>query len=74
MNVSAINVAPSSHAAATIAQFCAAHNISRTHFYELIKQGKGPRQMKVGRRTLVSAEAAADWRRAMEAATAEAAS
>lgn len=56
-------------ATATIPQFCDAHNISRTHLYELIKQGKGPRLMKVGRRTLISTEAAADWRRDMEAAT-----
>jgi hypothetical protein len=53
----------------SISQFCDGHHISRSHLYELIKQGKGPRLMKVGRRTLISAEAAADWRRAMEAAT-----
>lgn len=50
----------------TVAQFCADHNISRTHFYQLIKDGKGPRLMKLGRRVLISAEAAADWRRDME--------
>ncbi len=51
----------------TVAQFCADHNISRTHFYQLTKDGKGPRLMKLGRRVLISAEAAADWRRQMEA-------
>jgi predicted DNA-binding transcriptional regulator AlpA len=56
--------------AATIPQFCDGHNISRTHLYELIKQGKGPRLMKVGRRTLISVEAAADWRKRIEAETA----
>lgn len=56
--------------AATVPQFCDGHNISRTHFYELIKQGKAPRLMKVGRRTLISQEAAADWRRRIEAETA----
>jgi len=56
--------------AATVPQFCDGHNISRTHFYELIKQGKAPRLMKVGRRTLISQEAAAEWRRRMEAETA----
>ena len=55
----------------TVAQFCADHNISRTHFYQLIKDGKGPRLMKPGRRVLISAEAAADWRRAIEAATSQ---
>ena len=53
----------------TIPQFCADHNISRTHLYALIKDGKGPRLMKLGRRTLVTAEAAADWRARMEAET-----
>lgn len=50
----------------TIPQFCDGHNISRTHFYALLKANKGPRLMKVGRRNLISAEAAADWRKRME--------
>lgn len=54
----------------TVAQFCDDHNVSRTHFYSLLKEGKGPRLMRVGRRSLVSSEAAADWRKAMEAQTA----
>ena len=53
----------------TVAQFCAAHNIGRTLFYELVNQGQGPRLMKVGRRTLVSMEAAADWRKSIEKLT-----
>lgn len=57
-------------ATSTIPQFCDGHNISRTHFYELVKQGKAPRLMKIGRRTLISAEAAADWRKRMEEETA----
>ncbi len=55
---------------ATIPQFCDGHNISRTHFYALLKLGRAPRTMKVGRRTLISAEAAADWRKRMEDETA----
>ena len=51
---------------ATVPHFCDDHNISRTHFYELLKQGKGPRLMKVGRRTLISAEAAIEWRKRIE--------
>lgn len=54
----------------TIAQFCADHNISRTHLHNLQKAGKGPRLMKLGRRILISAEAAADWRRHIEFETA----
>lgn len=56
-------------AASTVPQFCDEHNISRTHFYALLKEGKGPRLMRVGRRTLISLEAAADWRRRMESET-----
>ena len=57
----------------TVPQFLSSHNVSRTHFYALVKEGKGPRLMKVGRRTLVSAEAAADWRKHMEVETGAAA-
>jgi hypothetical protein len=55
----------------SIQQFCAAHSLSRAMFYILLKNGRAPAVMKVGRRTLISAEAAADWRRRMEAATLE---
>ncbi len=57
----------------TVTQFADAHFVSRTHVYALIKAGKGPRVMKVGRRTLISVEAAADWRRQLEQETATAA-
>jgi len=33
----------------------------------LKEQGRGPREMAVGRRTLISIEAAADWRYEREA-------
>ena len=51
--------------------FCHEHGISRAHFYNLLRPGDGPAIMKVGRRTLISAEAAAEWRRRMESAAAE---
>ena len=50
----------------SVSQFCAAHDISRTAYYDLRREGKGPREFKVGRRTLISVEAAAEWRRKME--------
>jgi len=53
----------------TVATFCADHHLSKAFLYKLIGEGKGPRLMKVGRRTLISAEAAADWRAHMEAQT-----
>lgn len=50
----------------SVAEFCDAHGFTKVLFYKLMKLGRGPRIMKVGNRTLISAEAAADWRRAME--------
>jgi len=50
----------------TIAEFCAVHHISRTTFYALKKAGQGPRTFKVGRRVLITREAADDWRKKLE--------
>ena len=36
-------------------------------FYKLLKAGKAPRIMKIGRRTLITYEAIQEWREAMEA-------
>ncbi|WP_426527258.1 hypothetical protein [Bradyrhizobium sp. McL0615] len=48
--------------AMSIPQFCAAHSISEGFYYKLKKQQLNPREMKVGTRTLITFEAAADWR------------
>lgn len=54
----------------TVNEFCAEHGgISRVMLYSLWRDGKGPRRMQVGRRVLITAEAAADWRKQMEAAS-----
>lgn len=53
----------------TVTTFCEEHNISRSYLYRLWTEGRGPRRTKLGRRTLISREAAADWRRRMEAET-----
>lgn len=53
----------------TFPGFCSDHHISRSFLYKLIKEGQGPRLMKIGRRTLISTEAAADWRAKIEAET-----
>ena len=55
--------------ALSIAEFCEAHGISEGFFYKLKKQGEGPREMKVGARTLITLESAAEWRRTRENAT-----
>ena len=52
----------------TIQEFCHAHRFSRAKLYQLWDAGAGPRIMKVGAKVLISAEAAADWRRQREAA------
>ena len=54
----------------TVDDFCKSHRISRAGFYRLMKRGNGPRVMRVGSRTLISSEAATDWRRSMEAGSA----
>ncbi len=51
-----------------VVEFCFAHAISRAHFYNLIKEGRGPRTFKAGRRTLISKEAATEWRNQSSAA------
>lgn len=53
----------------TVDEFCKSHRISRGTFYNLAKDGRAPVVMKVGTRTLISAEAATEWRRKMEAAS-----
>jgi hypothetical protein len=55
----------------SVERFCDAHSISRAHFYQLLKRGDGPRIFKAGKLTLISKEAAADWRAAMERRQAE---
>lgn len=56
-----------------VAQFCAAHDISRVSLYKLWRDGRGPSHFKVGARTLISREAAERWRAAMESEHARAA-
>ena len=58
----------------SVSAFCADHGVSRSLFYRLIKEGRGPRLTKIARRTLISAEAAAEWRAKMERETEQAAS
>jgi predicted DNA-binding transcriptional regulator AlpA len=53
----------------SIDEFCTRHGISRAKLYQEWEAGRGPRRMKVGSRTLISAEAGAAWRRNLEAET-----
>jgi hypothetical protein len=54
----------------SISEFCRRHAISRQFFHTLRKTGLGPQVLRVGRRVLVSKEAAAAWRAERAAATA----
>ncbi len=56
-------------AAFSVAEFCREHGISRGLFYNMLREGRGPAVIKAGRRTLISREAAEQWRRRMEGAT-----
>ena len=50
----------------SIRQFCAAHGISEDMFFKIQRQGFAPKTMRVGARTLISIEAAAEWRHERE--------
>ena len=50
----------------SVREFCCLHGIGRSTFYALLAAGLGPRTFKVGARTLISAEAAEEWRRTRE--------
>jgi hypothetical protein len=54
--------------ACTIDEFCSARRISKSFFYKLRNQGRGPRLLKIGTVTRITAEAAAEFDRANEVA------
>jgi len=53
----------------TIPEFCRRHGFSQSKYFEIAAAGEGPRVMRVGKRVLISREAAGAWRRAREAAS-----
>ncbi|WP_225140524.1 MULTISPECIES: hypothetical protein [unclassified Bradyrhizobium] len=53
--------------AMSIPQFCIAHNISQGFYYKLKRNRLAPHELRLGKRTLITFEAAADWRRKREA-------
>jgi hypothetical protein len=50
----------------SIAEFCNRHGISQSKYFQIAAEGQGPRVMRVGKRVLISREAATEWRRARE--------
>jgi hypothetical protein len=58
----------------SVDQFCAAFNIGRDLFYELLAQGRAPETILLSkRRRIISVEAAQRWAKAREAETRKAA-
>jgi hypothetical protein len=53
-------------AAYSIKEFCSAHGISISKYYNLKRSKLTPREMRVGQRKMISSEAAEAWRRARE--------
>lgn len=52
----------------SVGNFCAAYTLSRSALYDLWKEGKGPRSFTVGRRRLISRDAARGWLKGLEGA------
>ena len=50
----------------SIQDFCRRNGISRAFLYLLWRRGEGPRFMQVGARRLISKEAGAEFRKAVE--------
>lgn len=49
----------------SVASFCELHGFSKPTFYLLLREGRGPKTIRVGRRRLITVEAAAEWRKRM---------
>lgn len=58
----------------TIGKFCKRNNMSRGQYYKMRAQGLAPKEMHLGRKVLISIEAAREWRRRIEELTATEAS
>jgi hypothetical protein len=54
----------------SIPEFCRRNGFGPGLYFKIARDGRGPRVMRVGRRTLISREAAEEWRREREAASA----
>ena len=54
--------APQRQLCFTVLEFCTAHRVSRSWIYQEWKAGRGPRFKRVGRKKIITDEAAADWR------------
>lgn len=53
--------------AKSITKFCKTYDISESFFYKLRKQGKAPKILKLGKRSIITPDAEQEWREEMEA-------
>jgi hypothetical protein len=53
----------------TIPSFCESNAISASKYFSLKREGRGPREIDLDGRILITPEAEADWRREREAET-----
>jgi hypothetical protein len=60
---------PVTRAAYSIPAFCRAFGISLRFYFRIRHEGKGPRELRLGRRVLITVESATAWARAREAET-----
>jgi hypothetical protein len=55
-----------------VPEWCTKHRISRSFYYVLKTQGKGPRELRLGSKILITHKADAEWLQAREAEQASA--
>jgi len=55
----------------TINDVCKAYSISRSLFYKLQSQNKAPQTFNLGKRVLISSEAADVWQKSLEACSSD---
>ncbi|WP_341313899.1 hypothetical protein WN982_00380 [Paraburkholderia sp. IMGN_8] len=53
----------------TIPQFCAAYHFSRVYYYTLKAKGKAPKELRIGRRVVITRKCAEEWEAMMLAET-----
>jgi hypothetical protein len=53
----------------TIFSFCVSNQISQSKYFQLKRQGLGPREIELDGRIIITPEAEQDWRREREAET-----
>jgi hypothetical protein len=53
----------------TIPSFCVSNAISESLYFDLKRKGRGPREIELDGRIIITPDAEADWRREREAET-----